>query len=98
MILHVEKKLFELENKMTMTPGLLLRQCRNNLFVRENLGEPDHPREVPGTRAIFNRVDDEPDTTQRHSNAPPPGPPLHNFGVALFDFPRSDRRAVLLGM
>ena len=31
------------------------------------------------TRAIFNRVDDEPDTRQRHSNTPPL-PPLRKGG------------------
>jgi len=48
-------------------------------------------------RAVFNRLDAEPGATQRHSKNLPVSP-LRNFEVALFDFPRSDRRAVLLGM
>ena len=34
------------------------------------------PFVIDNLRAVFNRVDDEPETRQRHSNAPPPYPPF----------------------
>ena len=46
----------------------MIRSC----IAKGRRGWPCRSRSTISTlRAIFNRVDDEPDTRQRHSNAPP---------------------------